>query len=201
MQPSDFTNDSPGNRASIAPGVDAFVPGSPPEQLDLDGEAVRLLAAAERSLGQLSGILSAGRSTVSSQLVAHPLLRVEAISSSRIEGTVTTPEQLALFEVDGKVDDPNDAAERQTEEVLNYIRALDHGFKRLSEIPLCLRLIKELHSILMQSVHGTEITSNSTEPLGLELGPGSAQARSKKGQPEGGAARRASLKKGTNDDE
>jgi len=157
VQASDFTEDSPGNRLPIPGGLEAYVPGPPPEELNLDREAVRLLASAERSLGQLTGMLSSGKQTLSSHLIAAPLLRGEAISSSRIEGTVTTPEQLALFEVTGAPQDPEDSAERQAEEVLNYIRALDHGFNRLRQRPPCLRLIKEMHGILMQSVHGSDV--------------------------------------------
>ncbi len=47
-------------------------------------------------------------------------------------------------------------AERQTQEVLNYVHAIDHGFTRLQEIPVCLRLIRELHSLLLKSVRGSD---------------------------------------------
>ncbi len=172
MQAADFTKTSPGTRVPIAGGLEAFLPGPPPEELNLDREAVRLLASAERSLGQLTGLLSSGKQTLSSHLVAAPLLRGEAISSSRIEGTVTTPEQLALFEVTGVPQNREDSAERQTEEVLNYIRALDHGFKRLQEIPPCLRLIKEIHGILMQSVHGADVQPGEFRNIQNFIGSG-----------------------------
>jgi Fic family protein len=109
---------------------------------------------AERALGQLTGILRTGARGLNPQLVTSPLLRREAISSSRIEGTVTTPEQLVLFEIDAGYEEPSSAQEAQTLEVHNYIRALHHGFARLREIPVCLRLIRELHEILMESVRG-----------------------------------------------
>jgi Fic family protein len=113
---------------------------------------VTLLARAERSLGHLTGTLRAAGRHVSPLLVSAALQRREAISSSRIEGTNTTPEQLVLLELDpaqsGAGDDPD------TREVLNYLTALQHGFKQLEHIPVCLRLLKELHALLMTGVRG-----------------------------------------------
>jgi Fic family protein len=132
----------------------AFVPNPPPGQLDLDASTIRALAGAERALGQLTGTLRAAGRQVNPHLISAPLLRREAISSSRIEGTVTTPEQLLLLEVDAQERPAQTSDTSQTQEVLNYIRALNHGFERLAEIPVCQRLIRELHEILMRGVRG-----------------------------------------------
>lgn len=158
MQPADFTDNSPGDRVVIPPGVEAFVPRPLPEELILDAPAVRLLSQAERCLGQLTGILRTNSRGVNPYLVSGPLLRREAISSSRIEGTLTTPEQLALFEIDADKALPGAEEERQTKEVHNYVLALQHGLGRLEELPVCLRLIKELHLVLMQGVRGGDDT-------------------------------------------
>jgi Fic family protein len=87
-------------------------------------------------------------------LISAPLLRREAISSSRIEGTIATPEQLALLEIEPDEKSAPEAEASQTQEVLNYMRALNHGFQRLAEIPVCLRLFCELHEVLMRGVRG-----------------------------------------------
>lgn len=139
-------------------GAWAFVPSPAPRQLDLDPPTIRALAAAERALGQLTGTLRAAGRQVNPHLISAPLLRREAISSSRIEGTIATPEQLLLLEVEAQIETAQRSTEladaTQTQEVLNYIHALNHGFARLSEIPVCQRLIRELHEILMRGVRG-----------------------------------------------
>lgn len=133
-------------------GALAFIPDPAPASVPLDASTVTLLARAERSLGHLTGTLRAAGRHVSPLLVSAALQRREAISSSRIEGTNTTPEQLVLLELDpaqsGAGDDPD------TREVLNYLTALQHGFKQLEHIPVCLRLLKELRALLMTGVRG-----------------------------------------------
>lgn len=156
MQPSDFTSDSPGRLVEIPGGTWAFVPDPAPEQLGLDAGTVRVLGGAERALGQLTGTLRAAGRHVDPHLISAPLLRREAISSSRIEGTIATPEQLVLLEVDVAEESasPASAEAGQTQEVLNYVSALNHGFARLRELPVCVRLMRELHAILMRGVRG-----------------------------------------------
>lgn len=153
MQASDFTSNLAGRLVEVGAGIVAFVPAPLPAQLPLNDETIRLLAAAERALGRLTGTLRAAQRQVNPHLITAPLLRREAISSSRIEGTNTTPEQLVLMEID-----PDEArgvdAVAETKEVLNYIAALHHGFDRLPKLPISLRLIQELHEILMRSVRG-----------------------------------------------
>jgi Fic family protein len=114
---------------------------------------VALLARAERALGHLTGTLRAAGKHVHPELISAPLLRREAISSSKIEGTNTTPEQLVLLELDAPDAEPSGNV-TETQEVLNYLTALNHGFRRLSAIPVCLRLLQELHEILMKGVRG-----------------------------------------------
>ena len=162
MQSSDFTEHSPGRLVEIPGGAWAFIPNPAPRRLDLDPATVRTLGSAERALGQLTGTLRAAGRQVNPHLISAPLLRREAISSSRIEGTVATPEQLVLLEVEAEEraaenDDagtPAGSIASDTQEVLNYIRALNHGFARLAEIPVCQRLLREMHEILMRGVRG-----------------------------------------------
>ena len=73
----------------------------------------------------------------------------EAVISSQIEGT-----QASLIDVLQK--DRNNEKIKDTEEIVNYIKATNYAFKRLEELPLCMRLIKETHSVLLSGVRGNE---------------------------------------------
>jgi Fic family protein len=124
-----------------------------PVELALGHDEVRLLSNADYALGRLSG--SAGR-LVNPYLIGQPLLRREAILSSRIEGTFTTAEQLVLFEA-GVVGAGQDArATADTREVLNYVRAMERGLELLKTIPVSLRLVREIHRVLLDGVRGGE---------------------------------------------
>jgi Fic family protein len=87
-------------------------------------------------------------------LVASPLLRREAIVSSRIEGTVATPHDVLVLEAADAVVPPLASGLEPTREVLNYVWALEHGIARLADLPLCIRLISELHGVLLKGVRG-----------------------------------------------
>jgi Fic family protein len=150
MDAAQFSPDSPGRLVSTIEGAQAFVPDPVPRRLDLDLATVGLLAEAENAIGRLAG--TAGR-LVNPYLVGSPLLHREAILSSRIEGTITTPEQLVLLEAAGAVPGVK-GRDQETQEVLNYIRAMQHGLRRLRELPVCLRLIREIHGVLLEGVRG-----------------------------------------------
>lgn len=153
VEQSNFVHNFPGALVPTERGALAFVPAAAPSRLDLESSTVALLARAERALGHLTGTLRAAGKQVNPHLISAPLLRREAISSSRIEGTNTTPEQLVLLELEAS--DPRASGDiSETQEVRNYMTALNHGFKRLREIPVCLRLLQELHEILMRGVRG-----------------------------------------------
>jgi Fic family protein len=134
-----------------AGAVLAFVPDPMPVDLPLGTAEVRLLSEADYALGRLAG--ATGR-LVNPYLIAQPLLRREAILSSRIEGTYTTPEQLVLLEVGAQKtgQDPHSLAE--TREVLNYVRAMERGLELLRDIPVSLRLVREVHAVLLDGVRG-----------------------------------------------
>lgn len=150
MDPVDFTKAAPGRLVPTTHGVLAFVPNPLPRGIILPSATVKRLAMAERAVGRLSGVTL---QEFSPYLVSSPLLHREAILSSRIEGTITTPEQLVLLEAE-EVDQPARAADEDTAEVLNYVRAMQHGLKRLESLPVSLRLIKELHGVLLSGVRG-----------------------------------------------
>jgi len=144
----------PSARGRLVPtvgGAVAFAPAPLPRRLDLSPRLVTLLGQADHEIGRLDGL---GHLGFDPFLVGAPLLHREAIVSSRIEGTVTTPEDLALHEAGAAL--PEGHREGDAREVANYMRAMRHGLARLPELPLSLRLISELHAHLLEGVRGAE---------------------------------------------
>lgn len=126
----------------------SYVPQNLPPKLDMD-QLYPLLDEANIALGRLDGM-----STVlpDSSLFLYMYVRKEAVLSSQIEGTQSTLSDLLLFETKQAPGAPID----DVTEVSNYVAAMDYGLKRLKELPLSLRLIKEIHSILMQGSRGSD---------------------------------------------
>ena len=122
-------------------GAWAFVPDPLPPVLGL-GPLVDVVADANGYLGELRGL---GRQLTNPYLLVRPLSRKEALSSSSIEGTHTTMTELLSFEAG--IEHP--ARHDDNKEVSNYIRALDRGIELLKELPICNRLICEVHRELL----------------------------------------------------
>lgn len=151
MNPGDFADSAPGRLVPTTQGAQAFVPDPLPRGLALPPGTINRLAAAERAIGRLGGVTL---QEFNPYLISSPLLRREAILSSRMEGTITTPEQLALLEAEEADESRRRRADQDTAEVLNYVRAMQHALDRLGGIPISLRLIKEIHRVLMSGVRG-----------------------------------------------
>jgi len=71
-----------------------------------------------------------------------------------MEGTITTPEQLVLLEAEEADAVRRPSADEDTTEVLNYVRAMQHALGRLQSLPISLRLIQEIHRVLLSGVRG-----------------------------------------------
>jgi len=129
--------------------IRAFVPPQLPPVPALD--LAVLFApydAARGALGQLNGVTAILPST---PLFLFMYVRKEALLSSQIEGTQSSLSDLLLFENDEIPHVPID----DVAEMSNYVAAIDHGLKRLREsFPLSLRLIREMHAILLSSGRG-----------------------------------------------
>jgi Fic family protein len=151
LETSSFSELSPGRVVASADNAAAFVPAPLPPRLEPTLEVLGILGEAERELGRLAG--AAGR-LLNPHLVAGPLLRREAIVSSRIEGTVATPHDILVLEAADAVVPPLASGLESTREVLNYVRALEHGIGRLTDLPLWVRLFCELHRVLLDGVRG-----------------------------------------------
>jgi len=116
------------------------------ELSDMDSDFQALLAKTNRLIGKIDGVVS-GIPDI--DLFISMYIRKEALLSSQIEGTQATLDDIL---------DP-EAEENQNinvSEVLNYIKAADYAIERMNELPLCLRLLKEAHEILMTGIRGGE---------------------------------------------
>lgn len=127
---------------------DSFVPAPlPPEPpIGMDTEMVGLLVRANRQVAELDGI--------SSRIPDMPLfvsmyVRKEALMSSQIEGTQATLEDVLDPMLEANTN-------RDVSDVVNYIRATDYAVNRLQTLPLCSRLLRETHAVLMEGVRGKE---------------------------------------------
>jgi Fic family protein len=129
----------------------AFIPAKLPPDWKFPSQMWPKLAEAKESLGRLDGI---SRILHNPELLLNPLKRSEAISSSRIEGTYATAQQLMLFELNPKeTKSPSDRI-NAWREVYNYSLALQKGSELLSKMPFCLNLIRQLHYVLLSDVRG-----------------------------------------------
>ncbi len=131
--------------------VRAFVPDPLPPipELSIDAELRSQLDAALVALGRLDSV---------SALLPDPTLflymyvRKEAVLSSQIEGTQSSLSDLLLFEIDEAPGVPID----DVSEVSNYVRALEHGVKRVREgFPISNRLLREVHEQLLSRGRGS----------------------------------------------
>jgi len=120
------------------------LPPNPP--IEFDNEIVNLLVKANQQLCLLEGIAARIPNV---NLFVSMYVRKEALMSSQIEGTQATLEDV----LDPLIDENTN---RDVAEVINYIKATEFAITRLKELPLCNRLIKETHAVLMEGSRGQE---------------------------------------------
>ena len=161
MDPERFSHSTAGRLIRVGAGQEAywaFVPHDLPPDLDWDDELALALAEAERYLGELKDL---GRAMPNPHLFVGPFIRREAVFSSRIEGIETDIADLYAFEA-GQLSLPGlgtpGVSESDTWEVLNYVRALEHGLERRLTGDVSLRLIRQLHQRLMGGLIGERAT-------------------------------------------
>ncbi len=149
MESALFENSSSGKLIRAPGGYRAFVPHQLPPKLEWDDSLVSLISSADIALGTVSGL---GETLPNAHLLIYPFIKREAVLSSRIEGTQSSFSARLLFEATQVETQPD------VREVQNYVRTIEYGLKRLDELPLSLRLIRELHAILMEGVRGEQST-------------------------------------------
>lgn len=155
MRPEMFTSNARGEAIRVEPGSYwAFHPAPLPRSIEFHADVVVMLDEATGALHRLGGV---GRLLPNPQLLITPYVRLEAVLSSRIEGTQSDVTDLLRFEA-GDYESMG-ALRTDAQEVHNYVTALDHGIERLrGGFPLITRLLREVHEHLMRGVRGEHAT-------------------------------------------
>ena len=163
----ELTSTRAGTIRKTISGYEAFIPKRlPPDpQIIIDMEFQNLLSEADRKLGRLDGI---------TQILPNPELFVamyvkkEAVLSAQIEGT-----QASLADVlnDPSEKDGKDFSKDGVKEVVNYVNAMRTGLDRLGSLPLSLRLIREIHEVLLQNVRGSNKSPGEFRKTQNWIGP------------------------------
>ena len=131
-------------------GYRAFIPTPLPPRpaVKIEGELQNLLSRADMALAWLDGV---AQMLPNVDLFIAMYVRKEALLSSQIEGTQASLGDLFAYESGDKLENLNDVTE-----VVNYVKAMNYGLDRLQTLPMSLRLIKEIHTILLEGVRGSE---------------------------------------------
>ena len=159
-----------GNRAgrylAQPSGYRAFVPARlpPVPAVRVEGEVQRRLSDADRALGRLDGSV---QTLPNPDLFVYMYVRKEAVLSSQIEGTQSSLQDLLAAEAHVLgLDIPRDV-----DEVVNYVRAMNHGLARLEKFPLSVRLIREIHAELLRGIRGSRLTPGELRRTQNWIGP------------------------------
>ena len=147
-------------------GYRAFIPAPLPPNppIQITGELQALLSRADLALGRLDGSI---QTLPQPDLFVLMYIRKEAVLSSQIEGTQSSLQDLLAAEA--RIFTPNQP--NDVDEVVNYISAMNHGISRLSALPVSIRLIREIHTKLLQRVRGSHLTPGEVRTSQNWIGP------------------------------
>lgn len=147
-------------------GYRAFIPAPLPPQpaVSMDGNLPNLLSLADRALGRLDGSVL---TLPNPDLFVFMYVRKEAVLSSQIEGTQSSLHDLLAAEADLF----DETMPRDVDEVVNYVRAMKLGLHRLQDLPVSVRLIREIHEELMQGVRGGRLQPGELRHSQNWIGP------------------------------
>lgn len=161
MDPSKFRPHSPGQVVSIeSHGGWAFEPASLPPEWTFNPALWPLLSNVKQRLGELEGI---GQSLKNPAILIHPLVNREAIDSSTIEGTYTTPRDLIVSQLE---DDDTDHGPNR--EVQNYVRALNSAIREAW--PVTVETACRMHHILLTGTRGESKQPGSVRDVQVAVG-------------------------------
>lgn len=147
-------------------GYSAFIPRPlPPDPpLDTGGEIQAALSQADLALGRLDGSV---QTLPNPDVFVLMYVRKEAVLSSRIEGTQSTLQDVLVAEAHFR----SPARPRDVDEVINYVEAMNYGLDRLRDLPVSIRLIREIHQRLLQNVRGSHLTPGELRTSQNWIGP------------------------------
>ncbi len=156
MKPIVFEPQATGHLVAVSGLPDithAFIPNPLPPSWKWPADLWPLLLEAHKALSSLDGT---GKHLPDPNVVLRPLQHREAQKSSSLEGTYTDPEQQVLFQLDPKLPSSTDDPINAHREVFNYATALRLRLETQEELPLSLRLIRQLHETLLTGVRGSD---------------------------------------------
>ena len=164
--PSEFRYRA-GRYVSQAAGYRAFLPEPLPPipPIRLEGNLQSLISLADRALGRLDGSI---QTLPNPDLFVFMYVRKEAVLSSQIEGTQSSLQD--LLSAEAKMFSPD--LPTDVDEVVNYVNAMNHGLEHLSDLPVSVRLIKEIHERLLHGVRGARLTPGELRTSQNWIGPG-----------------------------
>ena len=136
-------------------------PLPPIPEIEMDGEIVKLLVDANKQLVKLD---TASQLISNADLFISMYVRKEALISSQIERTQCTLDDVLDPEVEAN-------ANLDVSDVINYVKATQYALKRLERLPLCCRLIREIHEVLMENVRGQDKTPGEFRHSQNWIGP------------------------------
>jgi len=166
MNRKDFSRTASGTVIDTPQGYTAFIPNQLPPEIGFDMNLALSLSKADAALSELSGL---GGQLPNPHLLIAPYIKREAVLSSRIEGTKASLSDILIDEVDDG--HSNRTLKDDIKEVRNYISALERGVELLNELPLSLRLVREIHAKLMQGVRGDKATPGEFRRTQNWIGP------------------------------
>lgn len=169
MDAAKFTEDSTGKLVEIsAPEKDwAFLPDPLPPAVSFPTALWPLLKTAKETLAELNGI---GRTLPDPGLLLRPLQQRESLRSSSLEGTYATPEELLGYELNPREPTSDRDSANDWREVNNYDRAIQVGCKQLETMPICLRVIRKLHEVLLSGVRGRDKSPGEFRKYQVHIG-------------------------------
>lgn len=141
----------------------SFVPSPLQDLTDQrpSSKAIRLLSACSRKIGELEGML---RFVPNSDMYLAMYVRKEALLSAQIEGTQCT--------FDDILGPSNiDLAKKDVSDVVAYVRATSYAVDRMHSLPLCMRLLKETHEVLLKGTRGEEKNPGQVRASQNWIGP------------------------------
>ena len=147
-------------------GYSAFIPSTLPPHppLSTGGELQAALSRADLALGRLDGSV---QTLPNPEMFVLMYVRKEAVLSSRIEGTQSSLQDLLAAEAQFL----SPTRPRDVAEVVNYVDAMRYGLERLSDLPVSIRLIREIHRRLLRNVRGSNLTPGELRTSQNWIGP------------------------------
>lgn len=137
----------------MATPVKYHVGGFPPAKLDWS-KILPLIGPSSAAVARYDGLLNAIPNVA---VLLSPLMTREAVLSSKIEGTQATMGQVLEFEAKSEFGGTEESR-GEIREILNYRRAMAHSGELLKKLPICQRIVKESHGVLMEGVRGHDKT-------------------------------------------